>query len=632
MHGDCWAILEIGPTGDRRAIKRAYSKLLKANPPEGDAEAFQRLHGAYKMALGLAPFQGDSQDDGPSDSQDHHQSDGQDTDTNEDNAEDATPTDTPPDTRQDDPVIVALSELTGLWDTAEPDPTPTPPPREPTAAQREHIEEILTRVDALLRQPLRSSQPSAWQFLESHELLDPAYQHALGAGVLNRILTYEREQQRTRPRRPNLIGDQVMAFLNHIFLWSTRLPEYVDQDNYSALFSLEERLRIVGPSASPPPRGGKLVRERPPASVTLPANLKAIGRRFLSNLHATLGLLVWILFIVFVRFYEPVGPEDVPSGLEGVPVIERQLRNVHAGGENKLRESILLDRLAKAYMEAQQLIPALDYAQQALALASSLDNRQRQLDANWRVAHVYSNLSRYADAVPYYEKALVIAQQDGQRKVATHLLANVGYAYLHQSDTVMARPYLLQGLALARELGDEPQQVSILEALGIVATSEQQYDEALEHYADALSISTHFGDITLQVKHLHGLAHAYASKGDVEQALALYTQALADAQEGDEVPPVLGTLISIGLLHMKAGDPADARDALLRAYDAAREASYPLGVAEAQCSIGGSYAAEGKPRQGLSWVREGLALAKKLNHKPLIERCDEFRQRIELEL
>ncbi|MCD6061943.1 MAG: DnaJ domain protein [Moraxellaceae bacterium] len=51
---NCWAVLGLEPGAEERAIKRAYARLLKANRPEDDAAAFQRLRHAYEMALALA--------------------------------------------------------------------------------------------------------------------------------------------------------------------------------------------------------------------------------------------------------------------------------------------------------------------------------------------------------------------------------------------------------------------------------------------------------------------------------------------------------------------------------------------------------------------------------------------------
>ena len=49
-----WNELEIEPTNDRRAIKRAYAKKSRLCHPEEKPEEFRRLHEAYRLALELA--------------------------------------------------------------------------------------------------------------------------------------------------------------------------------------------------------------------------------------------------------------------------------------------------------------------------------------------------------------------------------------------------------------------------------------------------------------------------------------------------------------------------------------------------------------------------------------------------
>lgn len=51
---NCWQILNIAPTQDKRAIKKAYAALVKVVRPDLDPEGFQRLYGAYQSALELA--------------------------------------------------------------------------------------------------------------------------------------------------------------------------------------------------------------------------------------------------------------------------------------------------------------------------------------------------------------------------------------------------------------------------------------------------------------------------------------------------------------------------------------------------------------------------------------------------
>ncbi|MDE7325092.1 MAG: J domain-containing protein, partial [Lachnospiraceae bacterium] len=49
-----WEVLGIAPTSDKRAIRSAYSVLVKQCHPEEDPQGFQKLHGAYQAAMEYA--------------------------------------------------------------------------------------------------------------------------------------------------------------------------------------------------------------------------------------------------------------------------------------------------------------------------------------------------------------------------------------------------------------------------------------------------------------------------------------------------------------------------------------------------------------------------------------------------
>ena len=51
---DCWEILKLRPNSDEKAVKLAYSKLVKNIRPDEDREGFQHLHSDYKDALKVA--------------------------------------------------------------------------------------------------------------------------------------------------------------------------------------------------------------------------------------------------------------------------------------------------------------------------------------------------------------------------------------------------------------------------------------------------------------------------------------------------------------------------------------------------------------------------------------------------
>jgi hypothetical protein len=48
---NCWTVLGIKASKNKRTIKKAYAQALKYTRPDDDAHAFQRLHFAYQSAL-----------------------------------------------------------------------------------------------------------------------------------------------------------------------------------------------------------------------------------------------------------------------------------------------------------------------------------------------------------------------------------------------------------------------------------------------------------------------------------------------------------------------------------------------------------------------------------------------------
>lgn len=62
---NCWQILQIPPTSDTKAIRKAYAKLLKTTRPDDDAAAYQALREAFDEALRIAPYQNDTPPENP---------------------------------------------------------------------------------------------------------------------------------------------------------------------------------------------------------------------------------------------------------------------------------------------------------------------------------------------------------------------------------------------------------------------------------------------------------------------------------------------------------------------------------------------------------------------------------------
>ncbi len=72
-----------------------------------------------------------------------------------------------------------------------------------------------------------------------------------------------------------------------------------------------------------------------------------------------------------------------------------------------------------------QYTKAIEYYEQALAIAREVGNRSSEGIALNNVGLAMANLSQYTKAIEYYEQALVIAREVGNRSVEGTILNNL---------------------------------------------------------------------------------------------------------------------------------------------------------------------------------------------------------------
>ena len=225
-----WDRLELTPTSDTRAIKKAYARLLKQHRPDQDPAAFQQLHHAYKTALQLAEQQAD--------------------------VAEAMPATTPP--REPEPEQLAnwtiqLPPVAQPEPDAEPDPTPDYRP-------------LFQRCRELLAEHHGARQPQYWEFLaRSPELLDDSLRHQLSHALFEELVRHQRDAQQLRGNL-TLVEPAVLNHLNRLFDWDSRQDELIYGPDTAIRESLFDMLDSH--AASQPVEQGlrgskKLIRQKP---------------------------------------------------------------------------------------------------------------------------------------------------------------------------------------------------------------------------------------------------------------------------------------------------------------------------------------------------------------------------------
>lgn len=204
---DCWSVLQLAPTTDVRAIKKAYAVLLKQNRPDDNPAGFQQLHDAYQDALRWADDRLDEEDAAARASTQQPAS-----------------ADTQTQAQNDNPGSTATEDTGyGCGD----------PHCEHCAAQAawekyldEQWETLVQQVEDTLEDANRRNDPAAWHFLvESEALLDIDFKGAFAMRFLQRLLQVFSQQQESGEQR---LEPAIVRHLNQLFWWSERRHHYED--------------------------------------------------------------------------------------------------------------------------------------------------------------------------------------------------------------------------------------------------------------------------------------------------------------------------------------------------------------------------------------------------------------------
>lgn len=251
-----WEILEIEPTGDTKAIKRAYAKKLKVTRPDENPKGFQDLHDAYKRALQQAEWIARRQAEETFDEDEY--------DEEEDDWDDAPLAETEdqlhihrpeaanylpelfddedPPQKNNPPEIhtpIVVAELLDSEDSNQKNPVDSPLASEIESREEIEIpdqptepiinpyqlegERLIETAKLLLATDGEQAHAESWSFiLESPFILDDQFNWRLGLEILLLI----REQNISHSDNISInVGANAMTYLDSIFNWNANRPQ-----------------------------------------------------------------------------------------------------------------------------------------------------------------------------------------------------------------------------------------------------------------------------------------------------------------------------------------------------------------------------------------------------------------------
>ena len=135
------------------------------------------------------------------------------------------------------------------------------------------------------------------------------------------------------------------------------------------------------------------------------------------------------------------------------------------------------------------------------------------------IGSVYEEQGNYAEALKYNEEALKIRQETGDKPGLAASYNNIGNIYADQGNNPKALKFFLAGLKIKEEIGDKKSISISYNNIGSLYYYQGDYAQALKYHAAALRLRRQIGDKSGIAASYNNIGIIYDDKGDYSQSL-----------------------------------------------------------------------------------------------------------------
>ena len=214
--------------------------------------------------------------------------------------------------------------------------------------------------------------------------------------------------------------------------------------------------------------------------------------------------------------------------------------------QNDLTTQAHLGNIGLVHLELGQGPIAIEYFEQASALATKIGDALHQGIWAGNLGNAFAAIGEHEKAIQYHQKHLELARQQADLRSQGHALANLGVSYAALGRYQKTLQVYRQHLELSQQTGDKRDECHALFSLGEAFFDLGQLEDAREYFTRALEISRTLKENTLQALSLGGLADVLIDQGQAVAAIPQLQQALEILQAHPDTAVECRLLASMG--------------------------------------------------------------------------------------
>jgi diguanylate cyclase (GGDEF)-like protein len=266
---------------------------------------------------------------------------------------------------------------------------------------------------------------------------------------------------------------------------------------------------------------------------------------------------------------------------------------------------------------------ALRYAEDAEALADTLNRPAGRAEALYLKGRSAEQLLDYAGALGMYADALIAFEAVDDMVGVAKVLRGLGYLHDSLGDFATALDHLFRALALDERNGTPASRAATLRTIGIVHSRSGDIATGLDYYRQSLAFAEQSGEPVERGKTLNNIGINLKNLGRVEESLAALAEADALFARLDMPLNRSSTLNNLGLAQERAGMLDLAERTLREALALSQRTGYGAGVANAELALGRLISRQQRPDEARQFLDSALALCQRTGLRQLAAECHE---------
>ena len=278
-------------------------------------------------------------------------------------------------------------------------------------------------------------------------------------------------------------------------------------------------------------------------------------------------------------------------------------------------KSIALNYLGQYHLNYSDFQRAANFFEKALEINLKINNKKGVAFSYNNIGSVYDNLGDFEKALDHHNKALKITLEIGDASRIASTYANIGIVYDHQGNYELALENYMKALSKIEELNDTLLLGAMYNNIGEVYRSTRKYNLALEYYTKSLQIKQILGDKRGVAMTLNNQAILYYYQGNIDKTLELFYKSLDIREEIDDKKGIAQSYSNIGEVLTEKGEVKKAVEYLNKALKTLTAIGDRLTMTNTLSGLGNLYLKMGNELVAIKYYRQGIELAKGLGIK-----------------